>query len=70
MYKTYFKQYLHSQTYSVIEKDPIYIKLITLLSNNLSSNTYLDVEELLHAEILFKLEVGFKNGYSCNLSTK
>lgn len=63
MYKTYFKQYLNSQAYSVIEKDPIYIKLITLLSNNLSSNTYLDIEELLHAEILFKLEVGFKGGY-------
>ena len=65
MYKADFEKYLNSKEYRIIECDPIYKELITMLLTNLSQDVYLDVEELLHAEILFKLEVGFKNGYSC-----
>lgn len=65
MYKEDFKNYLNSTNYYLIENDPIYQELQTLLINNIPENIYLDVEELLHAEILFKLEMGFKEGYYC-----
>ena len=65
MYKSDFEKYLNSKEYRLIEYDPIYKELMKLLVANLDDNTFLDVEELLHAEILFKLEQGFKNGYSC-----
>lgn len=65
MYKEDFKNYLNSTNYYLIENDPIYQELQTLLINNIPENNYLDVEELLHAEILFKLEMGFKEGYYC-----
>lgn len=67
MYKEDFKNYLNSTNYYLIENDPIYQELQTLLINNIPENTYLDVEELLHAEILFKLEMGFKEGYYCGV---
>ena len=65
MYKSDFEKYLNSKEYRLIEYDPIYQELRKILVTNLSDNIFLDIEELLHAEILFKLEQGFKNGYSC-----
>lgn len=65
MYKSDFEKYLSSKEYRLIECDPIYQELMKMLVANLDDNTFLDIEELLHAEILFKLEQGFKNGYSC-----
>ena len=65
MYKSDFDKYLNSKEYRLIEYDPIYKELKKMLVANLDNNIFLDVEELLHAEILFKLEQGFKNGYSC-----
>ena len=65
MYKSDFEKYLNSKEYRIIECDPIYKELITMLLTNLSQDVYLDVEELLHAEILFKLECAFKVGYNC-----
>lgn len=64
MYKSDFEKYLNSKEYRLIEYDPIYQELRKLLITNLDDDTFLDIEELLHAEILFKLEQGFKNGYS------
>lgn len=65
MYKVKFDAFLNSTEYHLIEYDPIYKELMRLLVANLDDDIFLDVEELLHAEILFKLEQGFKNGYSC-----
>lgn len=65
MYKSDFDKYLNSKEYRLIEYDPIYQELRKILVANLGDNIFLDIEELLHAEILFKLEQGFKNGYSC-----
>lgn len=65
MYKSDFDKYLNSKEYRLIECDPIYQELRKLLVDNLNNDIFLDIEELLHAEILFKLEQGFKNGYSC-----
>ena len=64
MYKLYYEKYINSQKYSIIESDKIYKKLILLLQDNLNKNIFLDVEELLHEEILFKLEIGFKEGFN------
>lgn len=63
MYKYYFNNYLNSKEYYCIENDFIYQELTKLLNQNLSKDIYLNVEELLHAEILFKLEQGFHAGY-------
>ena len=63
MYKSDFEKYLSSKEYRLIECDPIYRELMKMLVANLDDNTFLDVEEFLHTEILFKLEQGFKNGY-------
>ena len=65
MYKSDFEKYLNSKEYRLIEYDSIYQELMKMLGTNLDYNIFLDIEELLHAEILFKLEQGFKNGYSC-----
>lgn len=65
MYKSDFDKYLSSKEYRSIERDPIYQELRKLLVTNLDDDIFLDIEELLHAEILFKLEQGFQNGYSC-----
>lgn len=65
MYKSDFDKYLNSKEYRLIECNPIYKELMKLLVANLDDDIFLDIEELLHAEILFKLEQGFKNGYSC-----
>ena len=65
MYKVKFDAFLDSKEYRLIECDPIYQELMKLLVTILDDNIFLDIEELLHAEILFKLEQGFKNGYSC-----
>lgn len=65
MYKSDFNKYLNSKGYRLIEYDPIYQELRKILIANLGDNIFIDIEELLHAEILFKLEQGFKNGYSC-----
>lgn len=67
MYKTDFENYINSTEYQTIEIDPIYKELQTLLISALSKEIYLNVEELLHAEILFKLEAGFKEGYFHNI---
>lgn len=63
MHKNIFNEYINSREYKIIETDPIYIALVELLTQHLSSEIFLEVEELLHAEILFKLEAGFQNGY-------
>lgn len=65
MYKVKFDAFLNSKEYRLIECDLIYQELMKLLVANLDDDIFLDIEELLHAEILFKLEQGFKNGYSC-----
>jgi len=65
MYKSDFNKYLNSKEYRLIERDPIYQELRKMLGANLDDDIFLDVEELLHTEILFKLEQGFKNGHSC-----
>lgn len=65
MYKSDFDKYLNSNKYRLVEYDPIYQELMKMLGDNLDDNIFLDIEELLHAEILFKLEQGFKNGCSC-----
>ena len=66
MHKTEFEKYLNSNEYRAKEFDITYIKLTKLLKRNLPHDVYLNIEELLHAEILFKLEEGFKAGYNCN----
>lgn len=63
MYNRLFHNYLMSTEYYDIEKDKIYQQLTNLLLTNLPSDIYLSVEELLHAEILYKIEEGFKAGY-------
>ena len=65
MYKVKFDAFLNSKEYRLIECDLIYQELMKLLVANLDDDIFLDIEELLHAEILFKVEQGFKNGYSC-----
>jgi len=65
MYKSDFDKYLSSKEYRLIKCDPIYQELMKLLVANLDDDIFLGIEELLHAEILFKLEQGFQNGYSC-----
>lgn len=64
MYKLYYEKYINSQRYINIEEDQIYKKLIMLLQNNLDKNLFLDIEELLHEEIIFKLEIGFQEGFN------
>ena len=64
MYKVKFDAFLDSKEYRLIECDHIYQELMKLLVTILDDNIFLDIEELHPAEILFKLEQGFKNGYS------
>lgn len=70
MYKEKFNKYLNSPEYLNIEQDKIYCKLQNLLINSMPRMNYLDIEELLHEEILFKLEQGFKEGYNCGINEK
>lgn len=70
MYNRLFHNYLMSTEYYDIEKDKIYQQLTNLLLTNLPSDIYLSVEELLHAEILYKIEEGFKAGYFVNKNYK
>lgn len=63
MHKDYYEKFIQSQLYNVYERDPIYGKLRELLVRNVADKIFLDVEELLHYEILFKLELGFKYGF-------
>ena len=63
MHRKKFNKYINSKEYKLIEYDPIYTALIDLLIRYLPSDIFLEVEELLNAEILFKLEAGFQNGY-------
>lgn len=68
MYNDYYKDFLHSQAYCNVENDIFYLNLRKILIHNLTEQIFLDVEELLHAEILFKLEFGFQHGfkYGCD----
>ena len=66
MYKLYYEEYINSQRYKNIEEDQIYKKLVMLLQNNLNKNLFLDGEELLHEEIIFKLETGFQEGFNAH----
>ena len=70
MYKHYLKQYIISNAYLKIEHDNIYLQLRLLLESNLPTNIFLDVEELLHEEIIFKLTEGFKYGFSYGVNYK
>lgn len=63
MYQKDFQEYIMSEEYQNIEKDIYYLQLTNLLMQHLPKETYLSVEELLHAEILYRIEEGFKAGY-------
>lgn len=65
LYKIKFDTFLNSEAYSSIENDEIYLHLRTLLKDNLPLNIFLDVEELLHEEIIFKMCHAFKAGHNC-----
>ena len=62
MQRKLFDEFLQSPEYLAQEKDVFYIALTSLLSENLSDSVYLEVEEILHSEILTKVELGFKYG--------
>lgn len=62
-----FEKYLNSKEYSKIEYDEFYKELVSILTNNLPEDIYLNIEELLHAEILFKLEQGFIAGFNSKI---
>lgn len=70
MYQKNFQEYLNSNEYKSIEKDMLYTQLTEILANSLPIDLYLSVEELLHAEILYKLEEGFKAGYLASKKSK
>ena len=63
MHRKKFNKYINSKEYKLIEYDPIYTALIDLLIRYLPSDIFLEAEELLNAEVLFKLEAGFQNGH-------
>ena len=63
MYNKKFNSFLQSPNYLNYEKDATYIALNNLLIQYLPDNIYLEVEDLLHAEIIFKVELGFRNGF-------
>ena len=65
LYKIKFDTFLNSEAHSSIEHDEIYLHLRTLLKDNLPLHIFLDVEELLHEEIIFKMCHAFKAGYNC-----
>lgn len=65
LYKVKFDVFLNSEEYSIIEQDEIYLQLRTLLKDNLPLHIFLDVEELLHEEIIFKMHYAFKSGHNC-----
>lgn len=66
MNKNAFDNYLSSKEYSEIEMDTYYIQLSNFLQAHLTKDIYLEVEELLHLEILTKVEAGFKAGMKIN----
>lgn len=70
MYYKYYQQFINSIEYKNIEQDDIYIKLREFLSKYLKPETFLEIEELLHEEIIFKLEQGFKNGFEIGLNNE
>ena len=63
MYINDFNKYINSNNYKLIEYDPTYNALIALLLKHLPSEVFLEAEELLNAEVLFKLETGFQVGF-------
>lgn len=65
MHNADFEKYLNSKEYSLIEYDPAYIALRQLLIDNLQFDIFLDVEELLHEEIIFKMYYAFQAGFHC-----
>lgn len=65
MYNYYFEKYLQSDEYLKIEYDTTYTRLRSVLKDNLPFEIFLDAEELLHEEIVIKMEHSFKAGYNC-----
>lgn len=70
MYHKYCQQLIMSNEYQNIEQDSTYVKLIDILQKSLPFETFLDVEELLHEEMLLKIELGFLHGYHCGLKNR
>ncbi len=60
-----FDAFLKSEQYQQIERGEDYRKLMYLLRQNLPNDVFLDVEELLHEEIISKMEMAFE--YACSL---
>lgn len=58
-----FDKFLQSKEYRREEMDDVYVELRQLLYFFLETKQFLDIEELLHEEILRKLELGFRYGY-------
>lgn len=63
MYQEDFEAFLQSEEYRKEEMDPVYAHLRQLLQIFLEMKPFLDIEELLHEEIVRKLELGFRYGY-------
>ena len=59
-----FDAFLKSEQYRQIEQGENYRKLMYLLRQNLPNDVFLDVEELLHEEIISKMERAFEYAYS------
>lgn len=64
-----FDKFLQSKEFQEEEMDDVYLQLWHLLRLFLDTQTFLDVEELLHEEILRKLELGFRYGYAYGQKT-
>lgn len=69
-YQTSYQAFITSSGYLSFEQDIIYQRLRELLLRHLTAKEFLDIEELLHAEILLKLEFGFQHGYHFALTAE
>ncbi len=69
-YQTSYQAFITSSGYLSFEQDIIYQRLRELLLRHLTDQAFLDIEELLHAEILLKLEFGFQHGYHFALTAE
>ena len=70
MCKDDFGEFLNSEEYRQIERSENYRKLVYFLQQNLSNDVFLDAEELLHEEIVSKMEIAFEYGYSLALERR
>ena len=67
MNKYLFEKYINNE-FTDFETEQSYSNIMQILEQHLDTSILLEVEELLNAALLAKLEVGFNAGYNSALS--